>query len=90
MSQSEQQACVQFVHFDGSRWLSEVWKRLKREAEVLGVAAKVFHVPRVLCATKPEAYLPQHFAMGPYHCHHAKLRDMERYKLAERLFTAPS
>jgi hypothetical protein len=91
MSQSEQQARAQFVHSDGSRWLSEVRKSLKQEAEALGAPAKVFDVPRVLRATKPEAYLPQHFALGPYHCHRAELRDMERYKLAaakraEKLF----
>ncbi|PVH36317.1 hypothetical protein PAHAL_6G045600 [Panicum hallii] len=101
MSLSELQARARFVqssaasagvHFDEERWLSRVRRSLEREAaEVLGAAAKVFDVPRVLRATRPEAYLPQHFALGPYHCNRPELRDMERYKLAaakraEKLF----
>ncbi|GJN12349.1 hypothetical protein PR202_ga30620 [Eleusine coracana subsp. coracana] len=92
MSLSELQSRARFVqssaasagvHFDEERWLSRVRQSLEREAaEALGAAAKVFDVPRVLRATKPEAYVPQHFALGPYHCHRAELRDMERYKLA--------
>ena len=80
------------VHFDEERWLRRVRQSLEREAaEALGAAAKVFDVPRVLKATRPEAYLPQHFALGPYHCNRPELRDMERYKLAaakraEKLF----
>lgn len=103
MSLSELQARARFVqssaasagvHFDEDRWLIRVRQSLEREAaEALGAAAKVFDVPRVLRATKPEAYQPQHFALGPYHCHRAELRDMERYKLAaakraEKLFAA--
>ncbi|CAO2210024.1 unnamed protein product [Urochloa humidicola] len=101
MSLSELQARARFVqssaasagvHFDEERWLSRVRQSLEREAaEALGAAAKVFDVPRVLRATRPEAYLPQHFALGPYHCNRPELRDMERYKLAaakraEKLF----
>ncbi|KAK3121112.1 hypothetical protein QOZ80_8BG0646280 [Eleusine coracana subsp. coracana] len=101
MSLSELQSRARFVqssassagvHFDEERWLSRVRQSLEREAaEALGAAAKVFDVPRVLRATKPDAYVPQHFALGPYHCHRAELRDMERYKLAaakraEKLF----
>ncbi|KAL6659359.1 hypothetical protein ACP70R_003399 [Stipagrostis hirtigluma subsp. patula] len=101
MSLSELQARARFVQssaasagvgFDEERWLRRVRQSLEREAaEALGAAAKVFDVPRVLRATKPEAYLPQHFALGPYHHCRAELRDMERYKLAaakraEKLF----
>ncbi|TVU42958.1 hypothetical protein EJB05_09385, partial [Eragrostis curvula] len=92
MSLSELQARARFVQssaanagvqFDEDRWLSRVRQTLEKEAaDALGAAAKVFDVPRVLRATKPDAYLPQHFALGPYHCHRAELRDMERYKLA--------
>jgi hypothetical protein len=101
MSLSELQARARFVQssaanagvqFDEDRWLSRVRQSLEREAaEALGAAAKVFDVPRVLRATRPDAYVPQHFALGPYHCYRAELRDMERYKLAaakraEKLF----
>ncbi|OEL25592.1 hypothetical protein BAE44_0013388 [Dichanthelium oligosanthes] len=80
------------VHLDEDRWLSRVRQTLEREAsDALAAAAKVFDVPRVLRATRPAAYLPQHFALGPYHCNRPELRDMERYKLAaakraEKLF----
>jgi len=75
------------------RWLCRVRETLEQaSAEELGSAARVFDVPRTLRDTKPEAYAPQHFALGPYH-HQARpeLKDMERYKLAaakraERLF----
>lgn len=101
MALSELQARARFVqssaasaglHFDEDRWLSRVRQSLEREAaDALGAAAKVFDVPRLLRATRPDAYLPQHFALGPYHCGRAELRDMERYKLAaakraEKLF----
>ncbi|TVU42956.1 hypothetical protein EJB05_09383, partial [Eragrostis curvula] len=92
MALSELQARARFVQssatnagvqFDEDRWLSRVRQSLEREAaEALGAAVKVFDVPRVLRATKPDAYLPQHFALGPYHHHRPELRDMERYKLA--------
>ena len=103
MALSELQARARFVqsaaasagvhlHFDEERWLSRVRRTLERDtAEALGAAAKVLEVPPVLRATRPEAYLPHHFALGPYHCDRPELRDMERYKLAaakraERLF----
>ncbi|WVZ94933.1 hypothetical protein U9M48_040760 [Paspalum notatum var. saurae] len=101
MSLSELQARARFVqsaaasagvHFDEDRWVNHVRRSLEREAaDELGAAAKVFDVPAVLRETKPEAYLPQHFALGPYHCGRPELRDMERYKLAaakraEKLF----
>ncbi|KQJ95247.1 putative UPF0481 protein At3g02645 [Brachypodium distachyon] len=74
-----------------SRWVSRVRQRMEAGAEELGAVAKVFDVPRVLRATRPEAYAPQHFAVGPYHYQRPELRDMERYKLAaakraEKLF----
>ncbi|XP_020199102.1 putative UPF0481 protein At3g02645 [Aegilops tauschii subsp. strangulata] len=75
-----------------SRWVSQVRRRMEAGVEELGAVAKVFDVPRLLRATRPEAYAPQHFALGPYHYQRPELRDMERYKLAaakraEKLFT---
>lgn len=78
---------------DEERWVHHVRQSLEREtAEVLGAAAKVFDVPRAMRDTKPEAYMPHRFSLGPYHQGRPELRDMERYKLAaakrvERLFT---
>ncbi|CAL5028672.1 unnamed protein product [Urochloa decumbens] len=86
-------ASVQLDEDEDLRWLYRVRETLEQSsAEQLGAAARVFDVPRSLRDTKPEAYAPQHFALGPYH-HQSRpeLRDMERYKLAaakrsERLF----
>ncbi|KAM0873847.1 hypothetical protein ACQ4PT_037815 [Festuca glaucescens] len=74
-----------------SRWVSLVRRRMESGAEEPGAVAKVFDVPKLLRATKPEAYTPQHFAIGPYHYQRPELKDMERYKLAaakraEKLF----
>lgn len=70
------------VELDESRWVSEVRRRMEAGADELGAVAMVFDVPRLLRATRPEAYTPQHFALGPYHYQRPGLRDMERYKLA--------
>ncbi|XP_037450643.1 putative UPF0481 protein At3g02645 [Triticum dicoccoides] len=70
------------IELDESPWVKEVRCRMEADAEQQGAVAKVFDVPRLLRATRPEAYTPQHFALGPYHYQRTKLRDMERYKLA--------
>src|SRR3954469_23547171 len=79
------------VELEEARWVNEVRRRMEASAEELGAVAKVFDVPKLLRATRPEAYTPQHFAIGPYHYQRPELRDMERYKLAaakraEKLF----
>ncbi|CAL5035574.1 unnamed protein product [Urochloa decumbens] len=86
-------ASVQLDEDEDLRWLYRVRETLEQSsAEQLGAAARVFDVPRALRDSKPEAYAPQHFALGPYHHQRRpELRDMERYKLAaakraERLF----
>lgn len=45
------------------------------------VPATIFAVPKSLMAGKPERYIPQQVAIGPYHQWRAELFDMERYKL---------
>ncbi|KAJ6829251.1 putative UPF0481 protein [Iris pallida] len=42
----------------------------------------IFSVPEALVSGKPEAYVPQIFAFGPYHHWLPKLYDMERHKIA--------
>ncbi|KAL6650287.1 hypothetical protein ACP70R_009212 [Stipagrostis hirtigluma subsp. patula] len=102
MAQPEQEAPVRLVRTEASnagmllddeeRWLRLVRRSLQEEtAEALSATAKVFDVPRALRDTKPEAYAPHHFALGPYHRARPELRDMERFKLAavkraEKLF----
>ncbi|CAM0908250.1 unnamed protein product [Alopecurus aequalis] len=76
-----------------SRWVRAVRRLMQASAEELGAVAKVLDVPKLLRETKPEAYAPQHFAIGPYHYQRPELKDMERYKLAaakraEKLFAA--
>ncbi|KAJ3677266.1 hypothetical protein LUZ60_002990 [Juncus effusus] len=69
-------------HFDENRWLDRVRRSFCTELEEgLGVSVAVFDVPKLLRAIKPEAYVPQHFAIGPYHQKRPELRDMERYKI---------
>ncbi|KAF8762582.1 hypothetical protein HU200_009300 [Digitaria exilis] len=66
-----------------TRWLCRVQETLEQaSAEALGAPPKVFDVPRTLRDTKPDAYTPRHFAVGPYHYGRPELSDMERYKLA--------
>ncbi|WVZ77444.1 hypothetical protein U9M48_025308, partial [Paspalum notatum var. saurae] len=78
---------------DEERWVGWVQRSLREQtSEALGAAAKVFNVPRPLLDTKPEAYAPHVFALGPYHHARPELKDMERFKLAaakrvEMLFT---
>jgi hypothetical protein len=78
------QARRQEMQFDDEEsWVHRVRNSLEKEtAEKLGAAAKVLDVPRALRDSKPEAYAPNHFALGPYHQCRPELRDMERYKLA--------
>ncbi|KAL6326824.1 hypothetical protein AAG906_011001 [Vitis piasezkii] len=42
----------------------------------------IFNVPKTLMATKPDCYVPQEVALGPYHRWRPELYEMERYKLA--------
>ncbi|OEL19460.1 putative UPF0481 protein [Dichanthelium oligosanthes] len=74
------------------RWVFRVQRSLEQTPEALGAPAKVFNVPHTLRDTKPEAYAPHFFALGPYHQARPELMDMERFKLAgakrlEMLFT---
>lgn len=65
-----------------SRWVRAVRRLMEASAEELGAVAKVLDVPKLLRDTKPDAYAPHHFAIGPYHYQRPELKDMERYKLA--------
>ncbi|OAY74754.1 putative UPF0481 protein At3g02645 [Ananas comosus] len=69
--------------FDEQRWLHYVSCSFSKETiDDLRFVAKVFDVPKILRALKPEDYVPQLFALGPYHQHRPEFSDMERYKLA--------
>ncbi|KAL4650796.1 hypothetical protein ACB092_01G114200 [Castanea dentata] len=50
-----------------------------------GVPVSIFSVPKTLLSFKPEAYIPQLVALGPYHHHWLELLEMERYKLTSTM-----
>ena len=50
-----------------------------------GVPVSIFSVPKTLLSFKPEAYIPQLVALGPYHHHRLELIEMERYKLTSAM-----
>ncbi|KAK7821282.1 putative UPF0481 protein At3g02645 [Quercus suber] len=50
-----------------------------------GIPVSIFSVPKTLLSFKPEAYIPQLVALGPYHHHRLELLEMERYKLTSAM-----
>ncbi|KAJ3695520.1 hypothetical protein LUZ60_000897 [Juncus effusus] len=70
-------------HFDESKWVIQIRQTLEEEIEDdTGVPVSVFNVPKPLQVMKPDAYMPQFIALGPYHHWRPELYEMERYKLA--------
>ncbi|KAG1327813.1 putative UPF0481 protein [Cocos nucifera] len=71
-------------HFDELRWLVHVRHAFaqKLDEEDRRIPVSIFDVPKSLLSTNPEAYVPQLFAVGPYHKGRPELYDMERYKIA--------
>jgi hypothetical protein len=46
-----------------------------------GLPVSIFSVPKTLISLKPDAYIPQLVALGPYHHRRLELFEMEHYKL---------
>jgi len=71
------------LSFDETRWIIRIRRIFDEEIE-LGEDQPicVFDVPKPLLCTRPEAYIPQLVALGPYHHCREELADMERYKLS--------
>ncbi|ONK70379.1 uncharacterized protein A4U43_C05F33110 [Asparagus officinalis] len=66
-------------------WVIEVQRAIKEDIagdEDVRAQVSIFCVPQALVLCKPEAYVPQLFALGPYHHWRPQLYDMERYKIA--------
>ncbi|ONK70378.1 uncharacterized protein A4U43_C05F33100 [Asparagus officinalis] len=70
--------------FNEQEWVIEVQRSIKEDIadEDVKTRVSIFCVPQALVLCKPEAYVPQLFALGPYHHWRPQLYDMERYKIA--------
>ncbi|KAK9098493.1 hypothetical protein Syun_025538 [Stephania yunnanensis] len=69
--------------FDELQWVVRIRRTIEEEMEDEdNYSACIFVVPKSLKSSKPEAYIPQQLALGPYHSWRPELFDMERYKLA--------
>ncbi|XP_010250392.1 PREDICTED: putative UPF0481 protein At3g02645 [Nelumbo nucifera] len=70
--------------FDELRWVSQIRRTLDEELEDDNGSTPVciFNVPKTLMSSKPESYIPQQVALGPYHYWRPELYEMERYKLS--------
>ncbi|KAK3024226.1 hypothetical protein RJ639_044695 [Escallonia herrerae] len=66
------------------RWTDQIRKDFDKEYAlyVTNIPVSVFNVPKSISAIKPEAYIPQVIALGPYHHLRSELYQMERYKVA--------
>ncbi|KAL4589849.1 hypothetical protein LXL04_002760 [Taraxacum kok-saghyz] len=67
------------------RWVHQISKKFIREVTI-DISEEnpicIFTVPKSVTIFKPEAYLPQVIALGPYHHMTPNLYNMERYKIA--------
>ncbi|KAK1417210.1 hypothetical protein QVD17_26334 [Tagetes erecta] len=67
------------------RWVDQISTKFKREVPI-DISTEnpicVFNIPKSVTIFKPEAYLPQVIALGPYHHMVPHLYHMERYKIS--------
>ncbi|XP_043700264.1 putative UPF0481 protein At3g02645 [Telopea speciosissima] len=70
--------------FDQLRWVIQIRRTLDEELEDDAGASvcSIFNVPKTLLSSKPDCYIPQEVAIGPYHYWRPELYEMERYKVA--------
>ncbi|KAI3714911.1 hypothetical protein L6452_21873 [Arctium lappa] len=71
------------------RWVDQISKKFIREVTI-DISDEnptcVFNVPKSITIFKPEAYIPEVIALGPYHHMDPRLYHMERYKIASAKF----
>ncbi|XP_073117050.1 putative UPF0481 protein At3g02645 [Elaeis guineensis] len=69
--------------FDEFQWVIHIRQVLEEEFDSDDeYPISITTVPKLLLCSKPENYIPQYIAIGPYHHHREELHDMERYKLS--------
>ncbi|KAJ0975792.1 hypothetical protein J5N97_017757 [Dioscorea zingiberensis] len=71
------------LHSDELQWVIYVRRALEEELEVSDdLPISISAVPKPLLSSKPECYVPQTIALGPYHHRRCELHEMERFKLS--------
>ncbi|KAL4559902.1 hypothetical protein LXL04_032048 [Taraxacum kok-saghyz] len=64
-------------------WILTIRQAINEDIEETSdIPPSIFNVPITLVSTKPECYIPQQVALGPYHHCRPELYEMERYKLS--------
>ncbi|MFS7950797.1 hypothetical protein Hanom_Chr07g00587431 [Helianthus anomalus] len=65
------------------RWILQIRQTINQDIdeEDIDIPVCIFTVPTSLASGKPDCYIPQQVALGPYHHWQPELYGMERYKL---------
>ncbi|KAK1436788.1 hypothetical protein QVD17_02571 [Tagetes erecta] len=65
------------------RWILQIRQTLNQDVEEdTDIPVCIFSVPTSIVSKKPDCYVPQQIALGPYHHLQPELYGMERYKLS--------
>ncbi|KAJ9559708.1 hypothetical protein OSB04_004868 [Centaurea solstitialis] len=69
---------------DHSKRLASMRKSMEHNVEeiIVNTDVCIFTVPKTLLDTKPNSYIPEQVALGPFHQSRQQVYDMEKYKLA--------
>ncbi|KAH7654424.1 hypothetical protein IHE45_19G142800 [Dioscorea alata] len=68
---------------DELKWIIHVRRALEEELEDADdLPISISCVPKPLLCSKPQCYVPQSIALGPYHHRRCDLHEMERFKLS--------